>query len=111
MKLNFITKQTHRSRMDVSITLTGKNQQTNIVLRNGADRKITSTQHIAVAIAGERLYFREETPALGFKISAKGDNRAVKFANNEINDWTATHAGDYPLEYDKENCLYFIDTE
>lgn len=113
-KLVFITKKKNVSFADVSISLVGKKElATSIILRNGADRSISKTGFLSVAMYEDRLYFREETPESGYKISEHNSKttRQVSIKDNALNDFTLIHAGDYKLQYDKELKLFYIDTE
>lgn len=113
MALNFITKQKNctRSKEDVSISLTGKKKlSTSIILRNNADRKLTKSGYVVVAIDKDRLYFKESHQNEGYKLSTKAMTTSTFAINSEeLNDFALTHSGDFPLLYDKENKLYYID--
>lgn len=113
-KLKFITKSKYTTFEDVSLTLVGKEKNaTSIIFRNNIDRNISKTGYVTVAICGERLYFKEEESCIGYKI-ANSNSKSSKFTkirNEELNEFTLNHSGDYRMQYDKELNLYYIDTE
>lgn len=114
-KLTFITKTTNRnSKQDISLSLIGKKKlSTSITFRNNVQRSITKTGYLVVAISGERLYFRESEPECGYKVSNSDSKSSVhtSITNEGLNDFSLTHAGDYPLQFDRELKLFYIDTE
>lgn len=115
--MNFITKSKHQSKMDISISVSsGKAKEkdcTYITVRNGKAKKISKTGYASVAIDGEKLYFREESEEVGYKLSNSRSisNPSIKITNGALAKWAATHSGDYMLEYDSTRKLYFVDTE
>ena len=112
--LKFITKKKCTSNADVSISLVGKKElATSIILRNNADRSISKTDYLVVAISGEKLYFKEAIAELGYKMSCHSSKmtKAVSIKDDELNDFALTHSGDYKLQFDREKNLFYIDTE
>ena len=113
-KLSFITKKKNFSQTDVSLSVVGqKEMAVSITLRNCVDRNISSTAHLVVAISGERLYFKEETKEIGYKISScsSKNTRVVSIKDDALIDFVITHSGDYKLLYDRELKLFYVDTE
>lgn len=112
-ELNFIVKGKSYSKADVSISLVGKTKkQVSITFRNNADKKITNSGYITMAVLGERMYFKEANDVLGYYLSDSGkSNKFVCIRNKSVEDFAATHSGDYWLQYDKDRRLYFVDTE
>lgn len=107
---------------DISINyyLNGKKSNANrveIVFRNNCFMKITKTNFITIAPVGERLYFKEEAAQTGFKLN----NRSRKQNSNtrqiglsgqyKTIEWAETHTGDYPLLFDTDNGLWYVDTD
>lgn len=113
-KLVFITKKNNTSKADVSISLYGKKKMaTSIILRNNVDRSISKTSFLVVAVSGDRLYFREATEEEGYKISCTSSktSKTTSIVDDALNEFALTHAGDYPLQYDKTLKLFYVDTE
>ena len=113
-KLNFITKGKTTSHEDISISLVGKKETAVcIIFRNNADRTISKTDFVTVAISGEKLYFKGETEEIGFKMSKRCNESTAKttIKNGDLIDFALTHSGDYKLQYDRELKLFYIDTE
>ena len=112
LKLNFIVKRNKGSDKDISITTTGE-KTVYIVFRNNSDRRISRTGFITVAIFGERLYFKGTDKFLGYKIRSQKSKSTVctSITNGDLYKWAVNHSGDYSLMLDKENKLYYVDTE
>lgn len=97
---------------DVTITLsaeTTKITKTNFRFRNECFKKIAKSGYIVFAINNNKVYFNESTESRGFKltnISKLGDK-----ASFQCNGLKEPIVGNYDLEYDKVNKLYFIDLE
>lgn len=112
--LKFITKKKCTSKADISISLVGKKElATSIILRNNADRSISTTDYLTVAISGERLYFKGTTAELGYKMSSHSSKltKMVSIKDEELNEFALTHSGDYKLQFDRDIKLFYIDTE
>lgn len=121
MKLNFITKRKVRASvndLDVSIkVLTRKEPRRaaslQFIFRNNSFRAISETGYIVVAIEGTRLYFKGETKEFGFKLSqhSKETNRYCRIQDMSLTDWAQYKQGEYPLRFDREHHLFFIETK
>lgn len=101
------------SNADVSITKTAKSNKNKIRyalrFRNMSYAKITTTKKIVYALSGSKLYFKEGNEREGFSLNGFNiDNTACSTMFTLLND---EYCGDYKLEYDKAEKLYYIDTE
>ncbi|MBR1737036.1 MAG: hypothetical protein IJ736_08480 [Firmicutes bacterium] len=121
-KLDFIIKNrgfTYASDEDVSITAgisktKGRNDRhvVRFTFRNNADKKITHTGYLTVAILGERLYFKEMSEMVGYKLYKNSKkNTYTGICNKGLFNWAVTHSGDYMLKFDRTIALYYVDTE
>lgn len=84
-------------------------------IRNGKEKEIATTGRIEVLFVGNRIYFKDSSD--GFKVSNKLDtvhNYYFKlvFTNYgyEFSD-VKQYIGDYDLQYDKREELYFIEVD
>lgn len=121
MELNFITKKKNRTStndLDVSIKITNSKEErrrscVQFAFRNNCARAISETDYIVVAIEGTRLYFKGETKELGFKLtkSTKETNRFTRIKDDHLTKWAKDKQGEYPLLFDKEHHLFFIETK
>lgn len=121
MGLNFITKKRTRTSeddLDVSIKVTNskeerKRDSVQFTFRNNCFRAISETGFVVVAIEGTRLYFKGETKELGFKLtkSTKETNRFTRIKDIDLTKWVKDRQGEYPLLFDKEHHLFFIETK
>lgn len=121
MKLNFITKKrtrTSENDLDVSIKITNSKEErkrnyVQFAFRNNCAKAISETDYIVVAIEGTRLYFKGETKELGFKLtkSTKESNRFTRILDKDLTKWAKDKQGEYPLLFDKEHHLFFIETK
>lgn len=121
MKLNFITKKRTRTSeddLDVSIKVTNSKEErkrdyVQFAFKNNCFRAISDTGFVVVAIEGNRLYFKGETKELGFKLSksTKETNRFTRIKDDNLTIWVKDRQGEYPLLFDKEHHLFFIETE
>lgn len=112
--LKFITKKKDYPKEDVSINIVGKKEEVvSIILRNGKEKQISKTGFITVAVSGDRLYFKEETEQIGYKLTSKASRTTFQTSirNDELLDYAITHSGDYYLAYDKKLKLWYIDAE
>lgn len=113
MELNWISKQETYSSADISIKVyQQKNSYTGgIIFRNKSDIAITSNGYIQIAIAENRLYFRKSDVKDGYHVNSKGGNstKALRIVNEQFYDFCKKYKGDYKLEYDKKNDLYYIE--
>lgn len=116
--LNFIEKKkqsTQKGGADISITLACKNsdhEQVSLVFRNGAAEMIAPQTHFYVlAIAGNRLYFREADSRTGYTISrpAKQKSGYSTLRIESVSNWARIHEGDYSLLYDDNIKLFYIE--
>lgn len=121
MELNFITKKKNRTGkndLDVSVKITNSKEErkrnyVQFAFRNNCFRAISETGFIVVAIEGTRLYFKGETKELGFKLtkSTKEANRFTRILDEDLTNWVKDRQGEYPLLFDKEHHLFFIETK
>lgn len=121
MELNFITKKrarTSENDLDVSIKITNSKEErkrnyVQFAFRNNCAKAISETDYIVVAIEGTRLYFKGETKELGFKLtkSTKESNRFTRILDKDLTKWAKDKQGEYPLLFDKEHHLFFIETK
>lgn len=115
--LDFVSKQKGytRSRKDVTITLikTNNRDAVSFVFRNGADKKISKSGHIVVAVEGDRMYFKGESERVGYKLVRIGDcdNIYCKISNEVLCNFAILHEGDYFLEFDPNYSLWYINCE
>lgn len=111
--MDFITKRKNTAYTDVSISVVGKKRITvNITIRNDVEDKISRTGYMSVAIVKDRLYFREDDESLGFKLSKSSKSSVnTQIYNDSLIEWAKTHEGDYRLEYDKVEKLYYVNAE
>ena len=123
-------KKRHRSNSiskDVSVNIQkngkGRRNKISLTFRNKSYLKITRTGYITIAIYEERIYFMAEDGLNGYKLSStpncKGDNRYITIQPEEPESpdeidymkWAETHTGDFDLLFDKEEGLWYVDTE
>lgn len=112
--LKFITKKKVYPNEDVSINIVGKKESVvSIIVRNQKEKLISKTGFISVAVSGERLYFKEETEQVGYKLTSKASKTTFQTSirNDDLLDYAITHSGDYYLAYDKKLKLWYIDAE
>ena len=112
--LRFITKKKVLPKTDVSITIVGKKEAVvSIIVRNGKEKQITKTGYVSVAVSGDRLYFKEETEELGYKLTSKASKTTFQTSirDDDLVDYAITHSGDYYLMFDKKLKLFYIDAE
>ena len=107
--MEWFTKSRIRSRLqdcDVSVTL-NKDGHTAITFKNGSYLKVTTTEHIIVGQEGTKLYFGGSDRYEGFKLTSfnrERTNCTFKVAKLRF------EVGDYNLEFDKDQALYYIDS-
>ena len=119
MELNFITKKRTRTGtndLDISIkvvTARNKGNYVQFAFRNNCAKAISDTGFVVVAIEGTRLYFKSETKELGFKLtkSTKATNQFTRIKDDNLAKWVKDRQGEYPLLFDKEHHLFFIETQ
>lgn len=121
MGLNFITKKKNRTGkddLDVSIKITNSKEErkrncVQFAFRNNCVKAISDTGFVVVAIEGTRLYFKGETKELGFKLtkSTKESNRFTRISDENLMKWVKDRQGEYPLLFDKDHHLFFIETK
>lgn len=121
MELNFITKKrtrTSENDLDVSIKITNSKEErkrnyVQFAFRNNCAKAISETGYIVVAIEGTRLYFKGEAKELGFKLtkSTKESNRFTRILDEDLTKWAKEKQGEYPLSFDREHHLFFIETK
>lgn len=115
-KLNWIIKGKCNLKEDISITYvnkTDKKDVCNLTFRNLVDKKITKTQYVEIAIDETRMYFRETNEKIGFKVTKKKDgiNGYCSIRDRQALEFAKYHGGDYDLMYDKENELFYVETD
>lgn len=119
--LVFIKRKVGGLSNDISITVNGKDKKKSVSLyfRNGVENLITNgrTDYVVVAVLGNRLYFKKADPSEGYKICYQ--NRSDKSKRVQISGNVAPHLlrfaehseGEYPLSYDNERNLHYIEAE
>lgn len=114
-KLDWIIKQKYATKKDISFNrCVNKNREyVSLTMRNNVSKTIAPTGYVIFAIDGERVYFSEATEEIGYKLSDKGTSGSVstQIYNDDFTKFIRYHAGDYNIEYDFKNKLYFVDTE
>lgn len=120
MELNWIKKTKIRvatkGYADVTINVShdnGKNKDvTCITFRNNSHLKITKNEHIVIAIDGTRLYFKQDNPEDGYKLSCFSKERStchVKIDSKFVPVTKGVETGSYYLQWDKYLGCHFID--
>lgn len=122
-ELIFITKKAHRAETDVSINTTyskdRKNNSVSIIFRHDVETLITmkKSEYIIVALLGERIYFRYATQDEGYKLSDRGGKKHNRYtsitesSSPAFFSFVEKHTGDYPLKYDKDRNLHYIECD
>lgn len=110
--LKWITKKTVKSGKDVSIKLL-KDKRVSIIFRNNTDLTVTTNKKIEIATFNNRMYFRKGKED-GYKISRKtasGSGFVVISGIKELVDFVDKYKGNYDLQYDKGNKLFYVECE
>lgn len=117
--MNWITKTIKKVAghgSDISITMTEGNlgkQRITFILRNNCYAKLTKNEHVVIAISGTRVYFKEASPAEGFKLTCFNKSRSnCNFrVSTDIVPLSekGVELGDYRLMFDPMVKLYYID--
>lgn len=103
-------KSANLSDADISITKTKSKEgkiRFCVRFRNTSFNKITTNRKIVYAVNGKRIYFKQGDGRNGFSLNSFNvDNTSCSTMFSLLDD---EHAGDYMLEYDKAEKLYYID--
>lgn len=120
MGINWIEKGNSRStaRADVSIRLNksghGDNQERIIARFDVETAKKLSAKSAYLMMGYDketgRIYFKEDGPINGFKLSWTNTGHSKMQISCPTVDALKKHVGDYQLLFDKEEKLYYIDT-
>ena len=101
---------------DVTISICKQDigqSRVSVTFRNNVYAKITKNEYVAIAVSGARLYFREYSPAEGFKLTSynKARTSCVFRIPESALDLSKTRisTGDYRLQYDPSMKMYYID--
>ena len=116
MKFNWIEKGHYSPKgmrgADLTITNSckqAKKERISFRFRNGSYKKITQTNHIVFSIIPNKIYFKESDENKGFKLTGHGKNNDS--CSFQATGNYPTLEGDYAMEYDKKEGLYFVDLE
>lgn len=116
--MEWITKQYYRRKnclQDVTVTVCGnpkdkKGYRTTFAFRNNCNKKISPNDYIVFGFTGTRVYFKNAKETEGFHLflrtKERGTTRRVSITGNY-----SGFIGDYDLLFDKENGLWYIDSE
>lgn len=115
MEFNWIEKGfTSKGIKCADLTITNsdkksKKERISFRFRNGVFKKITSTDYMVFAVVNNRIYFKESDKIKGFKLTGFGkesDSCSIQATGNY-----PVLEGNYLVEYDKKEHLYFVDLE
>lgn len=98
-------------RGDVVLSLVNDDKKSpNIRFVKESWKKITKNDYFTFAIDGSRLYFKQEEPRYGFKLSGKENSlsKGTKLLPNKLK-LTDLECGEYRLEWDRDLRLNYID--
>ena len=89
---------------DVVITqVNDSNHSTSIRFLNNSWKRITKNQHIVFAIKDSKLYFKQEEPRYGYKLSGNSEDSISRFIKviPDVLKVTDLEIGSYNLEWDR----------
>ena len=98
---------------DVTVTISKskshKNPYTVFTFRDNCHLKFTQNERAVFAVAGNRIYFKQEKEGIAYKLSerSKSFNTYELKATIDLQDFI----GDYDLQYDKELKLSYIEKQ
>lgn len=92
---------------EVSITMqkAKERKQTSFRFGNNCFLRISKSGYIVFALVGNRIYFKESTDKVGYRLTAR-TNEAVCFKTNVQLD---NFVGDYDLKWDSKERLNYIE--
>lgn len=112
-----VTRTTARSDVSIRINKGGSKTPKRFVVRFEPDpvRKLTPKSSYLICAFDEdtgRLYFKEDTPMTGFKVTWTSVGRTkLQISFPLTADYMKEYVGDYQLLYDREEKLYYIDRQ
>lgn len=118
MAINWITKSNHGNRLvgDVrmSIARADKRNKARTVFSfsNRWADTISKTGRILVGIDGSKIYFKDDENGYKISVNGGGSGEATRLtvSGDELLEIARTCGGDYKLNKDKINGLWFIET-
>ena len=71
---------------------------------------ISERGYIQIAIDGDRMYFKDTSQSIGFKlVGRESGNRYCYITDKRIINYVREHEGDYEVKFDEKYKLYFIE--
>ena len=111
-----VARVANNSGSDVTLSVTryiGRDEHVVIKFRNHSYAKITKTNSMVLGISGTRLYFREALTTEGFTLTSFNKIKSTahfKVSMSQLKlSSTKIELGDYNLQYDTSQKLYYID--
>ena len=92
---------------DISVSI-NKDGKTCITFKNSSYLKITTTGHLIVGKENNKLYFGGSDRYEGFKLTTFNQAKTTCHVKITGLDFVI---GDYNLEFDKDQALYYIDSD
>jgi len=112
MAINWITKTSGGVRVSndvrLKVTKIGKAYKTCITLSNRWGDTISKTGCVKVGIDGSKVYFKDSVN--GYKLDKSGESSRLYVRSDELLAIARERGGDYPLNKDKVNGLWFVET-
>lgn len=87
-------------------------ERVNLTLRNGVNKKLSTTEYVMFGIDGDRLWFAQGDSRTGYKMSKSNHSDQITTSQSQVPEfleWAHHHIGDYTLNRDSSSGLYFID--
>lgn len=97
----------------VVIKLTRDEKAFSIRFMKSSYKKITNNNYIVCGLEQSRLYFKQEDPRLGYKLSQNDQDDTARFFKILVKNinFNKIDCGEYNLEYDADLRLWYIDTK